>query len=62
MGGGDQARQRDGGVACVSAGLELPTAAPAPMTVKAAAAEQDDENNDEKNVHVWLQCDETTLA
>ena len=32
------------------------------MTVKAAAAEQDDENNDEKNVHVWLQCDETTLA
>ena len=32
------------------------------MTIKAAAAEQDDEKKDEKDVHVWLQCDETTLA
>jgi hypothetical protein len=31
------------------------------MAIK-AAAEQDDEKNDEKDVHVWLQCVEATSA
>jgi len=42
--------------------LQATTAAPAPMTIKAAAADEDDEKNDEKDFHVWLQCDGTTLA
>lgn len=42
--------------------LLTPAAAPTSVTIKAAAAEQDDEKNDEKDVHVWLQCVEATSA
>jgi hypothetical protein len=46
----------------MSVALEATPAAPTPVAVKTAAADENDKKNDEKDFHVRLQCGGTTFA
>ena len=46
----------------MSIALEATPAAPTPVAVKTAAADENDKKNDEKDVYVRLQCGRTTFA